>query len=395
MASSASGRAAGPGALRLTREFESGELSAHDRAVVQDALASVTTMLYEFLTLHRDELIRRTREKVVRRLAPRATEKELANGVPLFLRQLTESLRRADAPSDDDESDIGRSAAHHGGELLLRGFTVAQVVHDYGDVCQAVTELAVELKEPITADEFHSFNRCLDDAMSQAVTGYQDLREEVAASQEVERLGFFAHELRNLLQTATISFEALKRGNIGINGATEVRLASGPPRRSRVRVAEFIEELEVAATIEANNRSLQLSVGPVDYRLMIEVDRQLLASAVTNLLHNAFKYTRLRGCIALTTNATPERVRIEIEDECGGLPPGKAEDLFLPFEQRGVDRAGLGLGLTISRRAIDANGGKLSVRDLPGKGCVFTADLPRAFRTAGESGVTPRRAASN
>jgi signal transduction histidine kinase len=272
------------------------------------------------------------------------------------------------------------------------------VVHDYGDICQAVTELAVERKEPISTDDFRTFNRCLDDAMSQAVTGYQDHREKVVAGLEVERLGFFAHELRNLLQTATISFEALKKGSIGINGATgqlhdrslkalcdlvdrslsEVRLASGPSKKSRVRLAEFIEEVEIAAIIEADSRSLRFSVGPVDYQVEIVVDRQLLASAVTNLLHNAFKYTRLRGSISLTTHATPERVRIEIADECGGLPPGKAEDLFLPFEQRGADRAGLGLGLTISRRAIDANDGKLSVRDVPGKGCVFVVDLPRA-----------------
>ena len=379
-----------------------------DRSAVR-ATCPVVTMLYEFLTLHRDELISRTRQKVLQRLAPRATEQELANGVPLFLSQLTETLRRVDAPADEEESDIGRSALHHGGELLRRGFTVAQVVHDYGDICQAVTELAVERKEPISTEDFHTFNRCLDDAMSQAVTGYQDHREKAVASQEIERLGFFAHELRNLLQTASISFEALKKGSIGINGATgqlhdrslralcdlvdrslsEVRLASGPSKKSRVRVAEFIEEVEIAAIIEADSRSLQLAVGPVDYKLEIEVDRQLLASAVTNLLHNAFKYTRLRGGIKLTTHATPDRVRIEIEDECGGLPPGKAEELFLPFEQRGADRAGLGLGLTISRRAIDANGGKLSVRDIPGKGCVFTVDLPRALAGLREAAATP------
>jgi signal transduction histidine kinase len=68
---------------------------------------------------------------------------------------------------------------------------------------------------------------------------------------------------------------------------------------------------------------------------------------------------------------------IEVEDECGGLPPGDSEELFKVFEQRGGDRSGLGLGLAISRRGVEANGGKLYVRDLPGRGCVFTIDLPK------------------
>lgn len=359
-------------------------------------------VLYEFLTLNRDELIRRTREKVLRRLAPRATEEEMENGVPLFLSQLTEILRLAEAPGPEDDSNIGRSAALHGGELLRRGFTVAQVVHDYGDVCQAVTELAVETRVPIGTDDFRVFNRCLDEAISQAVTGYEKHRAKLVTDQENERLGFFAHELRNLLQTAMISFEVLKRGEVGVNGTTgrlhdrslrglldlvdrsltEVRLASGAQNRLPVRLAEFIEEIEIAATIEARSRNLHLTIAVVDYALMIEVDRQLLASAVTNLLHNAFKFTRPNGHVAVTTSATNERVRIEIEDQCGGLPSGTGEELFLPFEQRGRDRQGLGLGLAISRRAIEANEGTLSVRDRPGRGCVFTVDLPRALRGA-------------
>jgi signal transduction histidine kinase len=110
---------------------------------------------------------------------------------------------------------------------------------------------------------------------------------------------------------------------------------------------------------------------------MVHADRQLLASAVGNLLQNAFKFSRPQGHVQVNTYGTAERVRIEIEDECGGLPPGKAEELFLPFKQRNDDRTGMGLGLAISRRAVEENGGLLSVRDAPGKGCVFVLDLPR------------------
>jgi signal transduction histidine kinase len=54
------------------------------------------------------------------------------------------------------------------------------------------------------------------------------------------------------------------------------------------------------------------------------------------------------------------------------------EEIFRPFAQFSAERTGLGLGLPISRRGVEANGGTLHVRNLPGTGCVFTIDLPRA-----------------
>ncbi|MBC7982800.1 MAG: HAMP domain-containing histidine kinase, partial [Candidatus Obscuribacterales bacterium] len=53
------------------------------------------------------------------------------------------------------------------------------------------------------------------------------------------------------------------------------------------------------------------------------------------------------------------------------------EKMFLPFTQHGTDRSGLGLGLSICRRSVEANKGTLTVRDVPGSGCVFTVDLPQ------------------
>jgi hypothetical protein len=110
----------------------------------------------------------------------------------------------------------------------------------------------------------------------------------------------------------------------------------------------------------------------------VEVDREILAAAVANLLQNAFKFSRKGGRVSLRTIATADRVLLDVEDECGGLPPGKVEGLFRPFEQRGENRTGLGLGLSISQRGVEANGGVIRVRDLPGRGCVFTIDLPRS-----------------
>src|SRR4029453_3843506 len=109
---------------------------------------------------------------------------------------------------------------------------------------------------------------------------------------------------------------------------------------------------------------------------------ELIAAALANLLQNAFKFSRPNGHVVLRTDtASADRVRIEVEDECGGLPPGRAEDLFRPFTRRSSDPSGLGLGLPIARESVAVYGGVISTRNLPGRGCVFTMELPRLAHT--------------
>jgi len=355
-------------------------------------------MLQEFISTHRQELIERTRAKVALRAVPRATPEELSNGVPLFLTQLGQILRQESGEVPADGTAMDETATQHGGDLLKQGFSIAQVVHDYGDLCQAITELALDLEVPIATEDFHTLNRCLDNAIANAVTEYSRQRNVDETGAEVRRHGYLAHELRNHLNTAMLAFQVVKSGRVGVTGSTiavlqrslrglrnlidrslsEVRLASGTHQKKRVRLAEFIEEMEIDAGIDATDRGIQFSVEHVDPDLVVEVDRHLFASAISNLLQNAFKFTRPSGQVSLRTHSTADRVTIEIEDECGGLPAGAIDVMFRPFEQRGADRAGLGLGLGISRQAIETDGGKLSVRDIPGKGCVFNIEMPRA-----------------
>jgi signal transduction histidine kinase len=122
---------------------------------------------------------------------------------------------------------------------------------------------------------------------------------------------------------------------------------------------------------------MHLVVAPVDAQIVVYADRQLLSSAVSNLLQNAFKFSRAHASISLVTRVAADRVLIEVTDECGGLPPGKAEEMFRPFVRRSANTSGLGLGLSIARNAVRASSGGIRVRDLPGTGCVFTVDLPR------------------
>lgn len=375
-------------------------------------------MLHQFLEVNRAVLIERCRAKVACRSAPEPTLAEMEHGIPLFLTQLIETLRNEqpipepggaapvagpDGAARDVPGELASSAAKHGSNLLRRGFTVDQVVHDYGDLCQAVTELAMEQKAPIGADEFHTLNRCLDDAIADAVTEFGLQRDhamsETNARAMSERLGLLAHELRNYLNTAVLSFAAIKAGMVGPTGATatvldrslaglrdlidrtlvDVRLGAGMPSYpDHVAVDRLIAEVQAASSLEAKAAGCRFAVFPVEAGLAIRVDRPMVFSAISNLLQNAFKFTRAQGHVSLRAHAEGERVLIEVEDECGGLPPGKAQSMFIAFEQFHADRRGLGLGLSISRRAVEASGGLLRVRDLPGKGCVFTIDLPRA-----------------
>ena len=125
-------------------------------------------MLSEFIAINRDEITRRCRAKVTARSIPPPTAAEIDHGVPMFLEQLVGALRLGLSSSPD----IGRSAVLHGHDLLLQGFTVSQVVHDYGDICQAITDLAVESNAPISTEDFRTLNRCLDEAIASAVTMY-------------------------------------------------------------------------------------------------------------------------------------------------------------------------------------------------------------------------------
>jgi signal transduction histidine kinase len=362
-------------------------------------------MLHEFLLANHDELEKRCRAKSAARVHG-ATSADSAYGIPFFITQLVEELRAQQGPESAREpasqsTNAALTAGLHGNELLRRGFTVDQLVHDYGDLCQALTELAKEKSQEITVDEFHTFNRCLDNATADAVSEFSRGRAQEAADATAatlnERLGGLAHELRNHLGTAMLAFTAIKNGSVATSGATgnmlerslhglqhlidrslaDVRLTAGLQlRRETIAIDELVSELRIPIVMEAFTRKLVFS-SSVEKGLTVDADRQMLASAIANLLQNALKFTRPHGRLSLTARSMGNRAIIEIKDECGGLPGGKTEELFQPFEQQGANRSGLGLGLSISRRSVEANGGTLRARDIPGTGCIFAIDLPK------------------
>ncbi|HWH39846.1 MAG TPA: HAMP domain-containing sensor histidine kinase [Usitatibacter sp.] len=365
-------------------------------------------MLREFIESNRAELINRCRARVSARRAPRATPFELEHGIPTFIDQLAGMLPGSGMAPVATDVLMDLAAVKHGGELLKGKFPIDQVVHDYGDLCQAITELAQERGAPITVPEFSVLNLLLDNAIAAAVgewsRGSEASLGRLHATEMNERLGMLGHEMRNKLNTAILALAAIRSGGVGFGGGTaaaldrsllgmrdlidrslsEVRLRASnaaPLVAEPIEISSFLHEMQVAAALEASSLGCELTVLPIDHGVMVFADRQILAGAVANLLQNAFKFGREGGHVILRARTAAGRVLIEVQDECGGLPTGSREIIFKPFEQAGRNRAGVGLGLAISRKGVEADGGTLSVRDLPGEGCVFVIDLPEMDKT--------------
>ncbi len=373
-------------------------------------------MMHNFLANNRADLIARCKAKVASRPERVATEEQLKNGIPMFLDQLTRTLQ-AEQGGESEESvkisgdsartTLGRSemaisATAHGAKLLTLGYTVDQVVHDYGDLCQSISELAHERDAPFSVDEFRTLNRCLDNAVAAAVTEFSFAKEAVLTRRQIlaadERLGSLAHELRNALSTARLALRALETGTLPVAGATgavlkrslntlgglidralgEVRsTAGGGPKHSIFSLAAFVAEAKGSADLAASAQGCTFVAAEVDPLLGIYADRDLIMAAVSNLLHNAFKFTHPHTQVSLNAYALEERILIDVSDHCGGLPVAMTATTFAPFDQYGSDRSGLGLGLSIARQSVESQSGTLSARDVPGTGCVFTINLPR------------------
>lgn len=350
-------------------------------------------MLSEFVTANHAEIVGRARERVSRRSAPRPTDDELARGIPLFVNQLADALR-----TRTESAAMGAGATSHGAQLHRMNFTVAQVVHDYGDVCQSITQLAMEQDAPISAAEFQLLNKCLDDAIADAMTEYERLRESSQTLAATERLGYLAHELRNKIGPAMLAHHALKSGQVAWGGSTgavlernlkgiqelisrslaEVRVESGVRHLERYNACDFVEEIEADGSLAANERAVHFTVTRVDRDVALNTDRQLLAAALMNLLTNAFKFTPPGRNVWLRTSATKELVIFDVEDECGGLQVPDAETLFAPWTQASPNKTGLGLGLPLVKRSVEAIGGTITLTNRPGTGCTFRTQLPRA-----------------
>jgi signal transduction histidine kinase len=399
-------------------------------------------MLSKFLMANQKEILAMTEEKSLALAGARPSSDQLREGLPIFYGQLMSVLqaqKRAETRSGaavkememaalhndeaamakasgyPDDVALARSAGIHGTELQRLGYTLSHVVHAYGAMCQSITELAAKKNFPITAIEFHDLNRCLDVAIAGAVTQYQDRRNTQDLNREVEHIGVLAHELRNALSSVSISLASIKKGTVGFGGSTgkvlerglarmdelinrsltEVRLKVDPTIQiESERLLHIVDQIVVTAEFDAHEKNQILEIR-IDPDLIIETDQQLFYSALSNLVQNALKYTRIGGTIQIRGKLVGEQVEVEVEDECGGLAAGSEINLFKPFIQKNENRTGLGLGLTIAQRAVLLNQGTIEAQNLPGKGCIFKIKLPKTFMHKNSKGPSPKQEAAD
>ncbi|HEX4384499.1 MAG TPA: sensor histidine kinase [Myxococcales bacterium] len=354
-------------------------------------------MLSDFIVSHRESIIRRIREQL-RALAgnERRDDEELSDGLPEFLDAVTAAVA---GPARGNSAELQRLAAIHSRHRVDQGYSIENLVRDYGAICDAVTGLADEQQQPIAAGEFQRLNYAIDDGIAAGVMQFCTPEREARPADWNERLGFIAHELRNAAQAATLAFDALRSGRVGVNSQTaevvsrahqrlrnlsaglsmQVKATAGrPDELGRIPLLEVLgESMQFVAELA---RAKEITVrSEISGAFELDADRGMLLSAFTNLLQNAIKFSRRGGCVAVRMLQPGDgRVAVEIEDECGGLPEGMHERLFAPFVQAGPDRSGMGLGLALTRQVVESHHGGISVKDLPGRGCIFTVDLPLA-----------------
>jgi signal transduction histidine kinase len=373
-------------------------------------------MLHDFLVANRSTVIERCRARVAHRLAPRPIPGELEHGVPALLGQVIDLLRLDQGPDSTvrsrsavalgaarfhADSLIAASAARHGFELLAHGFSTDQIVHDYGDLGQVVAEMVAETCEPPEPEAFATLSRCLEHATAEAVTAFCQQRDRLLAGAGNramgERLGRVTEELCGFANDALLAFVAIKEGGVGLHGATagvlersleglndlvaqvlvEVRLATGAPSRlDHVAAERLVDEARMVASFEARSKGCELTIVPVEHGLAFQADRPMLLSAVLGLLHNALERSHPQGEVSLKAHATASRVLFEVADHGGTLPADRSA-LAAPAPTDPSRHRSSGAGLDIARLAVEAMGGTLGFRDLPGAGCVAVIDLPR------------------
>ena len=378
-------------------------------------------MLLDFLEKNQSDILVRTEKKTLELAGVRPSSYQLKRGLPIFFQQLLGVLRLQKKGIDSDpdkmanaaaasnepalaaasghpgEAEVARQAGLHGLELLRLGYTLSHVVHAYGAMCQAITEVAVAKDMHFASGEFRDLNRCLDVAIAGAVTEFQSLRNTQNMNREIENLGFLAHELRNALATVNISLQLIKTGTVGFGGSTgrvldsglirmedliarsltEVRLRVDPKMHIEpVHLIRLVDQIIVTAEVEARARNQVLEI-QVDPTLVFDADQQLVYSALFNLIQNALKYSPPNSKIQVRGALFGENVVIEVEDECGGLTPEIESRLFKSFVQQHENRKGMGLGLSIAQKSISLLNGTVTVSSLPTKGCIFKITLPK------------------
>lgn len=354
---------------------------------------------HEVLTARADEVMFRWKNAVAGTLAPESMPAtELIDHLPMFLDEVIGALRedRGLAPLEHSEG-ASQTAADHGEQRLRLGFSLDAVVREYGVLRDAIIATVRHAGAEMSFRELQVIFDATINGIAHAVSEYSRQRDAELYRQHNEHVAFLAHELRTPLSSARMALTILQRaGHIpadaragavlerglqrmqeGIDHSLNVaRTASGiEVHIERIELRSLLEEVEMGALGEAQEKGVALHL-QLEQEGKVAVDVRLIRSALGNLVRNAVNYSHAGGTVELRGTLSATRVAIEVEDCCGGLPPGKVEEAFAPFVRLTTSESGFGLGLAIAKQAVDAHAGSIRVQNLPGKGCIFVLELP-------------------
>jgi signal transduction histidine kinase len=350
--------------------------------------------------VHLADLVAGTRDALLAEFATRARKMsdargvsriELIDSIPQFLDDLVVALAAGRSQASGESS-----SADHAVERLQLGFNVDAVVHEYFLIAQCILDAAARADVTPSFTELNVLLDAIGNGAASAAAEYTRRREADLVRREATHAGFLAHEMRNCLSSARLAFDLLRgrqyRDSSGeLTGVVDQslrragqqlddallgqRLRGGVVSPSSVGLRALCEEIVAEERVHMQEKEVRVTMRiPVD--LTLHVDHRLLRSALTNLVRNAVKFTRTGSAVQVRGEAVAGEALIEVEDECGGLAPSAIERMFAPFTQTNDDRSGFGLGLPIARAAVEAQGGSLTVRSIPAKGCVFRLTLP-------------------
>jgi len=350
--------------------------------------------LHDFMATNRQEILNVSRAALRDGVAPRI---DVDTDLEIFFDEVYRALRRSAGCRDSESPLPGKSeaAARIGLAPQRAGVEPAKVPLIFGVIANAIGAVGDRHDLSIGAEEYRVFNQCIDAGVAASIENYWDAEKQRQKDALTESYGYLAHELRSALGNAALAFKLLRTGEVSVMGRTanvlgnnlsrmesliartlgSVQLeAERAPQLRRVRVAPVLRQLQASSVPE---RAIAV-VLQLDESLFIMADELLFTSAVSNLLHNALKFTCTGGRVTLRSYTEADEVRVEVEDECGGLPDCDVASLFQPFVSSKQHPGGVGLGLAITKTAVEAMNGSITVFSQPGLGCTFQLQFPSA-----------------